>query len=150
MKKIIFILVLLLNIQFTGNSDCIPKMSIEKEWKETDAIFVGKVINNVSNSSIYDNYGHQLNYSTIKIIKIFKNDYTTIISDTVTFFEHGIDSYRFKEGFEYLIFAKCSGSFWNTNICSRTCLLKDSYEIIPILEKKAETFKTKDEEVEIK
>ena len=146
MKKIIVVLLLLLYVPICGRAECGPERSLDAEWDSTQMIFIGKVIS-LTESPIYDVYGKKLNYVSILISKIFKEYFPQIFSDTITFFQVNVESFKFRKDMEYLIFANSFNNvFYHANVCSRTCLLTDAMDMIPILEEKSKLQKRIDDD----
>lgn len=153
MKQIIFI-VFLIVISVDCIAECKPKVSLDEEWEDTHVIFIGKVISDSNQSSIYDVYGNKLEYVTVRISKKFKWDNSEAYSDTTTFFQFNIECFKFQKDVEYLIFANSfENTFYYASVCSRTCPLSKAKDIIPLLEKKINIEKRdylKEEIIELK
>lgn len=123
-KKILFVLFLILISSEVYCCDCSEKPSIQENWKLSDQIFIGRVLK--VDSLLYSEYGQKMYAFTIRISKIYKgqifkqNKFKTILAVSA-----GSCDYYFNIGKEYLIYAKRDYNALGCSICSRTSLLKN-------------------------
>jgi hypothetical protein len=124
MKKIMLLFLLLFSISKNYSCECSEKPSIKKNWKSSDEVFIGKIMN--VDTMLYGNNGAKIYSYIVRINKSFKEEffktreYRTIISQD----EAGCD-FMFEIGKEYLIYAKTDNQTLACSICSRTNFIEN-------------------------
>lgn len=129
-RKILFILFLILISPKAYCCDCSEKPSIEKNWEIADQVFIGKIVK--VDSLLYGSYGQKVYVFSIKIIKSYKGEiYPGYEFRDILANDSGSCDAFFGIGEEYLIYSTGREYALSTSICSRTNLLKyvDSEEL---------------------
>ncbi|WJS95942.1 hypothetical protein NYQ10_05670 [Flavobacterium johnsoniae] len=123
-RKILFILFLILISSKAYCCDCSEKPSIAKNWEEANQVFIGKVIK--VDSLLYSEYGQKMYSYTIRISKTYKDEiFKENYFRTILGVSMGSCDYYFEQGKEYLIYAKRDYNALGCSICSRTDFLQN-------------------------
>lgn len=139
MRKILFVFCLLITfcfIQTEQVSACScaisstnnTKILVRDAYKNSQAIFLGKVLELVKNDS---SYSFRVK---IQVKKIWKGKLSKTI-DISTPLDSAACGFSFETGKEYLVYAYENGNKLTTNICSRTKILTGSTEDVAFLNK---------------
>lgn len=139
-KKILFVLFLILTNMTAYCCSCGDKPSIEKNWELADQVFVAKILK--VDSWLYNSYGNKVYSFTIQIKKSYKDQiYDGQVFRDILAVSSGSCDFFFTVGEEYLIYSHIYGQALACSICSRTNLVKnvraDEFELLERLNKKS-------------